>query len=619
MAQQPFGNSEVIQLIAELVHGVRNQDSRRRNKHLTDREITVLNWVLEGRSYSQIAEKLSIAFDKVYDNNSIKSLMYKVITELKAAFRSAGLSDEINKRNLKSSLERYRRKQQAQQVFQHRSPAQSCISLDNASRATIDRHLNSWSASGCVYSAPSAIFLCGEHAVVYGHPAIYFPLPMRLYVQVQADRSRQAAIIDEFITRNPSTGQIQNVQHIDDYGRRLAKNHEDHLKELYRSTLSPFLKPIEGTTRYGLTLKVMSEFPIACGLDSSGALAAALATALADRYLDIDRFAAHFQISSDRDAVSDSTVATQLIAWAIENCFHNNRSSGIGALAALNGRTGRHPLVYLSSKRSQLPYRLAAGWQPVDAGSGDSAIRHLSNIKTIVFDPADRKDDRLSFPPPPSFNLSAIYCGNISKTEQMLADSSLHRHGLLDGETKSYLNRQLTTQLPSDEIQRSIYVHSHEIVREIQFNDQLSLHEKSQQMDIANREFMADSLGIISTAAIDAILTDWQALPSLMSTYQSLLFSYGASDMRSDSLMMKLSLAALEHQIHQGSGKPAMGIKVTGSGGGGDFIAFSLLPPAIHQEIVQSHLDRASSLHFDSTQLPAEQWERPVEGARREC
>ena len=618
MVQSPFGNREALELMAELIHGVRSQDRRKRNKHLTDRELTVLSLVLEGRSYSQIAEKLSIEFEKVYDNNSIKSLMYKVIAELRAAFRTAGLSDDINKRNLKSSLARYRSNCQVQLAIDRQNPTQSPCALDDVSRATIARHLESWGTSGYVYSAPSAIFFCGEHAVVYGHPAIYFPLPMRLFVHVEADRSREGIVMDEFITRNPSTGQIQNVKHVDDYGRKLATNHEDNLNVLYRSAIGKFLSPFQGTTRYGFRLKIISEFPIACGLDSSGAIAAAFASILANHFLDIEKFIEHYRLSSEQNASNPIAYFTKIIAWAIENCFHNHRSSGIGALAALHGRVGRHPLVYVTSKRSQLPYRLAAGWQPVDVDPGESAIHQLSNIKTILFDPAARTNDRLSFPPPPAFNLSSIYCGNISRTEQMLTDRSLCRYSVLDWDTKSYLDGQLTTLLSPDEIQRSVHVHSHEITQQIQLNSQISPPEKSNQMDIANRELMAEALGIISTSAIESILTDWQALPSLMNTYQSLLFTYGASDMRTDALMMKLALAALEYQIHQGRGKPAMGIKVTGSGGGGDFIAFSLLPAAIHQKLLQTHLDSTSGLHFDSTLLPTETWERPVEGARRE-
>ena len=604
--------------MAELIHRVRSQDPRKRNKHLTDRELTVVSLVLEGRSYSQIAEKLSIEFEKVYDNNSIKSLMYKVIAELRAAFRTAGLSDDINKRNLKSSLARYRSNLQIQQAVDRQIPPQSPFLLDDDSRSTIARHLDSWGSSGYVYSAPSAVFFCGEHAVVYGHPAIYFPLPMRLFVHVEVDRARPGIVIDELITRNPSTGQIQNVKHIDDYGRKLATNHEDNLNVLYRSTIGKFLSPFQGTTRYGFTLKIISEFPIACGLDSSGAIAAAFASILTHHFLDIEKFIEHYQLSSEQTASDPIAPATKIIAWAIENCFHNHRSSGIGALAALQGRVGQHPLVYITSKRSQLPYRLTAGWQPVHVGSGEEAIHQLSNIKTILFDPAARTNEQLSFPPPPSFNLSSIYSGNISKTEQMLSDRSLGRYSLLDWETKSYLDRQLTALLSLDEIQRSVYVHSHEITKQIQLNSQISPLEKHNQMDMANRELMADALGIISTSAIESILTDWQALPSLMNTYQSLLFSYGASDMRTDALMMKLALAALEDRIQQGRGKPAMGIKVTGSGGGGDFIAFSLLPAAVHQELLQTHLGSTASWHFDSTMLPTEIWDRPVEGARRE-
>jgi mevalonate kinase len=64
------------------------------------------------------------------------------------------------------------------------------------------------------------LFLSGEHSVVFGHPAIYLPLPMRLYIKLEASSQIEGIIIEDFKCPNPREPiNILSTELIDDYGR----------------------------------------------------------------------------------------------------------------------------------------------------------------------------------------------------------------------------------------------------------------------------------------------------------------------------------------------------------------------------------------------------------------
>jgi len=113
-------------------------------------------------------------------------------------------------------------------------------------------------------SAPAKLILCGEHAVVYGCPAIAVPLEgIRAHVEL-GDSAGAGAVIDAR-----------------DLGRRWAVADEpaDPLSALTIDMLSHFgLGPDQG-----LLIAVRSDIPIASGMGSGAAVATALVRALALR------------------------------------------------------------------------------------------------------------------------------------------------------------------------------------------------------------------------------------------------------------------------------------------------------------------------------------------------
>lgn len=121
----------------------------------------------------------------------------------------------------------------------------------------------SFSGRVATQSAPGKLILCGEHAVVYGQPAIALPLAdIRAYAQVTAGL--------------PGSGLRLSAPDLDRTWIVVA-NSEDPLGELALATLHAL--NIRDTD---LTLTVSATIPIASGMGSGAAVATAIVRALAE-------------------------------------------------------------------------------------------------------------------------------------------------------------------------------------------------------------------------------------------------------------------------------------------------------------------------------------------------
>jgi mevalonate kinase len=115
-----------------------------------------------------------------------------------------------------------------------------------------------------VYSAPAKIILFGEHAVVYGQPAIAIPVPaLRAYAEVKPAPAGQGLRIHALDTDQ-------------DVSVSLLAQVDDALTHMAQLVLKHFnMSPPD------ITIELRSRIPIASGLGSGAAVSAALARALA--------------------------------------------------------------------------------------------------------------------------------------------------------------------------------------------------------------------------------------------------------------------------------------------------------------------------------------------------
>lgn len=113
-------------------------------------------------------------------------------------------------------------------------------------------------------SAPGKVILCGEHAVVYGQPAIALPLPdIRATALVEDASSGSGVTI--------ATPDVNEAWTVDD-----SAEPAHPLSALVRLTLAQIQRPAAD-----LQITLRSAIPIASGMGSGAALGAALVRALA--------------------------------------------------------------------------------------------------------------------------------------------------------------------------------------------------------------------------------------------------------------------------------------------------------------------------------------------------
>ncbi len=117
-----------------------------------------------------------------------------------------------------------------------------------------------------IVSSPGKIHLLGEHAVVYGKPALLAALDKRLYVQIQNPKSPASA--GSRLRRDKTKNQDEII----------INTNED--KTLVLEAISIFKKAYSIDALPPLEIKITSQIPACCGLGSSAALSSAVIGAL---------------------------------------------------------------------------------------------------------------------------------------------------------------------------------------------------------------------------------------------------------------------------------------------------------------------------------------------------
>lgn len=177
--------------------------------------------------------------------------------------------------------------------------------------------------SDAVGEAPGKVLLIGEHAVVYGHPAIAIPLrSVKARAEVQLARNGAIEVVA------PDLG--ESASNTDTTGR-LAP-----LAQLAGRVMELFGEPARG-----VRIRLSSTIPIGCGLGSSAALSVAVIRGICGAF---DR-----RLNPEQEAE---------LAMEAEKKFHGNPSGVDAAVVARNepiyfvrGRTVQEIAVGASSYR----------------------------------------------------------------------------------------------------------------------------------------------------------------------------------------------------------------------------------------------------------------------------
>ena len=200
-------------------------------------------------------------------------------------------------------------------------------------------------------SAPAKLILCGEHAVVYGRPAIALPLnDVRARAEIAVGRSKSGV-------------RIHTLDLGDSWSVRERPDHP--LSELVVATLCQFeLAPVD------LEISLTSTIPIASGMGSGAAVATALVRALAS----------YFDSSLDPEVVS-------ALVYTSEQRFHGTPSGIDNTVVAFE-----QPIWFVRGKTKD---KAEQGPSPSQSSSTITPIVIASPLHLVIGDTGVRSATRL--------------------------------------------------------------------------------------------------------------------------------------------------------------------------------------------------------------------------------
>lgn len=200
--------------------------------------------------------------------------------------------------------------------------------------------------------APGKIILSGEHAVVYGHPALVSSLSFGVEVWISDNEAQLNQTIKAWEDRQIQAGQpFDDLSKLDPTTLAAYSAYLDYVRTLLTSVWQQDLS--------SLYFRVHSS--LSKGLGSSAAVAVALVKGLAE-YLSIQ--------------ITDQEIIR--LAREIEH-FAHGRSSGVDPAAIVYG--GTHLFTHHGREFEHLKIDLAQGWQPqfmlIDSGPVVESTREL--------------------------------------------------------------------------------------------------------------------------------------------------------------------------------------------------------------------------------------------------
>ncbi len=200
--------------------------------------------------------------------------------------------------------------------------------------------------STIIVSAPGKVHLLGEHAVVYGKPAILTAVNLRVYVVISksnTDHTLPGTVIDQ-----DTTAKIQKIV------ERVVKK---HLK-------------IKSIPSYQLSIS--SQIPIGSGLGSSAAVSAAYIAALL----------IFLKINWDLDLVNN-------LAYETEKVFHGNPSGGDNSTVVFGGlvwfRKESADLRIIQPLQFTISSKLAKNFILINTGKPQETTKEMVGIVNSKF------------------------------------------------------------------------------------------------------------------------------------------------------------------------------------------------------------------------------------------
>ncbi|GAB4157253.1 MAG: mevalonate kinase [Candidatus Promineifilaceae bacterium] len=261
-------------------------------------------------------------------------------------------------------------------------------------------------------SAPGKIILFGEHAVVYGQPAIAAPVS-----QVRARAWVEDADAAAHAGAPAGSGVCLHLTNLD-YHYTLSEAPAD---DPFAAAVRLLQQEASMQTLPPLSITIHSDIPIASGLGSGAATAAALLRALA-RHLGLDAFASDAQVSR--------------LAFAVEQLHHGTPSGIDNTVVAYE-----KPVYFVRQQPENRiePFTVASPLSLLIADTGVS-----SSTKTVVSDVRRQWQAE-----PARFDALFARCGQITdQARRAIEAGDIAQVGALMNQNQELL-RQLTVSSPA--------------------------------------------------------------------------------------------------------------------------------------------------------------------------
>ena len=176
-----------------------------------------------------------------------------------------------------------------------------------------------------ISSAPGKVYLFGEHAVVYGEPAIPCAIDLRARVQATARDDNRVRLTARDLSLNGFTVEFRGG-----HGDRPDVDVPDVLVEAavgYVDGAIEHARELAGGTDDGLELTIESDIPLGAGLGSSAAVTVAA----------IDAVAREFGASPDKEVIADRAYQVESSVQSGEASRADTYCSTMGGVVRIEG------------------------------------------------------------------------------------------------------------------------------------------------------------------------------------------------------------------------------------------------------------------------------------------
>lgn len=376
--------------------------------------------------------------------------------------------------------------------------------------------------SDVIVATPGSFYVIGEHSVVRGQPAMCMPIPLYAYVGIK-DKKNITGLSIEIWSRNPDVEIIEKFKW------------EGWKKEELEEFILDALKVAKIEPQYDIFALI--DIPLGCGLNSSGALSSAISLCINIiknniSKKDVDKWEQDRNIEK---LINDSKFKDVFkIARDIDRKIQE-KSSGAGPFVSLAGTPG-NPIVYLSTNSNEdstFPSFFAAN---LFDGICDEVSREIVN----------------------NCGIALLYSGQVKYTRDTF--------GKMDDRSDAYSQSIIKLMC---ELNR--YKMSSSMLSDTDINSPLKsffdFHLEPDRLKKSSEYITDKILGILggfSLIAISALIYNQKYVIDMMNVYQSICSTLNISTFEIDKICRDFQ------NIDN------VGAKLTGAGGGGDVVIFSL-------------------------------------------